>query len=104
MQNDGNFCVYKGTGPNNNQGGVWCTMSQQSSGSNFFAIMQSDGNFCIYKGTGPNNNQGEIWCTMALNNLQNVVNDQLSLTSCGSLTTHEYTSSTSQELWSSSCA
>lgn len=25
LQDDGNMCIYKGTGPNDNQGGIWCT-------------------------------------------------------------------------------
>ena len=27
LQSDGNMCVYRGTGPNDNQGGIWCTMT-----------------------------------------------------------------------------
>ena len=27
LQDDGNMCVYKGTGPNDNQGNIWCTMT-----------------------------------------------------------------------------
>jgi hypothetical protein len=26
IQDDGNFCVYRGTGPSDNHGGVWCSM------------------------------------------------------------------------------
>ncbi|MEU0538253.1 hypothetical protein [Nocardia sp. NPDC005978] len=63
LQGDGNFCVYKGTGPGNNLGGVWC--SGTSGHSQVFAVMQGDGNFVIYKGTGPGNNQGYLWGTGA---------------------------------------
>ena len=28
LQNDGNLCLYKGTGPNDNQGGIWCAYTQ----------------------------------------------------------------------------
>ncbi|MFF2551146.1 hypothetical protein ACFVUS_09095 [Nocardia sp. NPDC058058] len=61
LQGDGNFCVYRGTGPSNNQGGVWC--SGTSGHSQVFGIMQGDGNFVIYRGTGPGNNQGYLWGT-----------------------------------------
>ena len=27
LQDDGNMCIYRGTGPNDNQGGIWCTMT-----------------------------------------------------------------------------
>ena len=27
LQDDGNLCVYKGTGPSDNQGGIWCAMT-----------------------------------------------------------------------------
>ncbi|MET9490479.1 hypothetical protein [Nocardia sp. NPDC006630] len=63
LQGDGNFCVYRGTGPSNNLGGVWC--SSTSGHSQVFATMQGDGNFVIYKGTGPGNNQGYLWGTGA---------------------------------------
>ncbi|WP_067697425.1 hypothetical protein [Nocardia jejuensis] len=61
LQGDGNFCVYRGTGPSNNLGGVWC--SGTSGHSQVFAVMQGDGNFVIYRGTGPGNNQGYLWGT-----------------------------------------
>lgn len=61
LQTDGNFCVYRGTGPSNNQGGVWC--SGTNGHSPVFAIMQGDGNFVVYKGTGPGDNRGYVWGT-----------------------------------------
>jgi hypothetical protein len=27
LQDDGNFCIYKGSDPNNNSGAIWCTMT-----------------------------------------------------------------------------
>ena len=63
MQSDGNFCTYKGTGPSNNQGYVWCIRNTALPQGNYFAIMQSDGNFVVYKGTGPSDNQGVVWAT-----------------------------------------
>jgi len=40
LQEDGNMCIYRGTSPNNNQGGIWCSMTngqQQSSNPNVLA-------------------------------------------------------------------
>jgi hypothetical protein len=53
LQADGNFCVYAGSGPQDNVVGpaLWCT-GKTGSGE-FFAVMQTDGNFCVYPGTGP---------------------------------------------------
>jgi hypothetical protein len=61
MQSDGNFCIYKGTGSDDNQGSVWCANAYVLPGSAFYAIIQDDGNFCVYRGTGPDNNLGLIW-------------------------------------------
>jgi hypothetical protein len=62
MQSDGNFCTYKGTGPSDNQGYVWCIRNTALPTGQYFAIMQGDGNFCVYHGTGPGNNLGFVWC------------------------------------------
>jgi hypothetical protein len=38
LQNDGNMCIYRGTGPNDNQGYIWCAFTQgkqKDSNSNF---------------------------------------------------------------------
>lgn len=43
MQSDGNFCVYKGSGPNDNRGFLWCSMVT-AGGGGFYATQQSDGN------------------------------------------------------------
>src|SRR5260221_7842920 len=65
MQSDGNFVVYKGSGPSDNQGVVWATNTNipGQPPSNYFAIMQGDGNFCVYHGSGPSDNLGALWCT-----------------------------------------
>ena len=60
MQGDGNFCVYKGTGPQDNKGYFWGTQSAGQAGD-YFATVQEDGNFCIYKGSGPGDNHGFLW-------------------------------------------
>jgi hypothetical protein len=63
LQSDGNFCIYRGTGPNDNQGGVWCSMAHVPSGGRFVAMLEDDGCLAIYKGTGPNDKQGLLWST-----------------------------------------
>lgn len=66
QQGDGNFCVYKGSGPADNKGGVWCHSAKGvPAAGKYFAIQQSDGNFCTYKGTGPADNKGGVWCHSA---------------------------------------
>jgi hypothetical protein len=40
LQDDGNMCIYRGTGPNDNQGGIWCSSTsgkQQSPNPNMAA-------------------------------------------------------------------
>lgn len=59
MQADGNFCVYRGSGPDNNYGLLWCT-KKTARGGQFFAIMQTDGNFVIYKGK-PGGKRAHLW-------------------------------------------
>ncbi|MGV1009813.1 MAG: ETX/MTX2 family pore-forming toxin [Dermatophilaceae bacterium] len=63
QQSDGNFCVYHGSGPDDNHGGVWCSSHAPGVGQ-YFAIQQTDGNFCVYRGPSPNENHGGVWCTM----------------------------------------
>jgi hypothetical protein len=60
LQSDGNLCIYRGSGPNDQHGLLWATMRTAEGGA-FFAIMQSDGNLCVYKGTGPADNHGYVW-------------------------------------------
>jgi hypothetical protein len=62
MQADGNLCMYRGSGPGDNQGNRWCSHSQGRTGD-YFAIMQGDGNLCVYAGTGPSDNRGSRWCS-----------------------------------------
>jgi len=59
QQGDGNLCVYKGSGPNDNRGYVWCHMQHPGNG-NYYAVQQSDGNLCTYK-VGQ---KGAVWCHM----------------------------------------
>jgi len=63
QQGDGNFCVYRGSGPDDNKGYLWCHMKHGSNGQ-YYAVQQGDGNFCTYRGTGPGDNKGGMWCHM----------------------------------------
>jgi hypothetical protein len=60
MQADGDFCVYRGSGPTDNEGLFWHSGTARP-GDEFFAIMQADGNFVVYAGTGPSNTLGFVW-------------------------------------------
>ena len=62
VQDDGNFCVYKGT-PSNQGAGVWCAMSQQPCQGIFYAAMQADGNLCVYIGTTGHTIGNATWCS-----------------------------------------
>jgi hypothetical protein len=69
QQGDGNFCVYRGSGPADNHGFLWGSVQAAGyppANGNYFVIMQSDGNFCGYKGTGPAENQGFVWGSVQL--------------------------------------
>jgi hypothetical protein len=63
MQSDGNFVLYRGSGPSNNFGAYWATNTYGKSGGQFFATIQSDGNFCLYPGPGPSHTLNAIWCS-----------------------------------------
>lgn len=54
LQDDGNLCVYRGTGPNDNQGAIWCSMTngkQQQKNPNFSAEKSKFGKNWIPSGT-----------------------------------------------------
>lgn len=63
LQGDGNFCVYRGSGPGDNKGNVFCLPGRDSGAGQYFAAVQADGNFCTYRGTGPGDNKGNIYCS-----------------------------------------
>lgn len=63
MQGDGNVCWYKGTGPGDTHGLIWCASTVSKPQGDYFLIMQGDGNLCAYRGTGPSDNQGLVWET-----------------------------------------
>jgi hypothetical protein len=60
MQTDGNFCVYRGSGPADNRGSLWCSM-KTAEGGQFRAVMQSDGNFVVY----PVGSSSALWASMS---------------------------------------
>ena len=62
QQNDGNLCVYKGSGPGDNQGYLWCNGSNAAIGK-YFVMQQGDGNVCVRKGAGPGDSSYH-WCNM----------------------------------------
>ncbi|MEA2738499.1 MAG: hypothetical protein QOH05_1806, partial [Acetobacteraceae bacterium] len=69
QQGDGNFCVYRGSGPSDNRGFLWGSVQAagyQPANGDYFVIMQGDGNFCGYKGKGPAGNQGFVWGSVQL--------------------------------------
>lgn len=54
LQDDGNMCVYRGTGPNDNQGAIWCSKTNGKQGqknSNFTAEKSKFGKNWIPNGT-----------------------------------------------------
>jgi hypothetical protein len=58
MQKDGNFCVYRGSGPSDRKNFVWETNTPGTGPT--FALLE-DGNFCIYRGTAPSNRKSLAW-------------------------------------------
>ena len=54
LQDDGNMCVYRGQGPNDNQGGIWCSQTngkQQPPNPNFAAAKGKFGQCWIPSGS-----------------------------------------------------
>jgi hypothetical protein len=64
QQGDGNFCVYHGSGPEDQHGWLWGTQAT-SAGGQFHAVVQRDANFCTYPGSDPPAQHRPIWCSMA---------------------------------------
>jgi len=52
MQSDGNFCVYRGSGPTNSAGTLWCT-NKLAGGNEFHAILFREV-FGVYRPSGKN--------------------------------------------------
>jgi hypothetical protein len=54
LQDDGNLCIYRGTSPSDNQGYIWCSMTngkQQQSNPNFAAVNGKYGKNWISQGS-----------------------------------------------------
>ena len=50
MQGDGRLCAYKGNGPSNNLGFLYC-VTPQAAANNYFLRLQTDGNLVVNQGT-----------------------------------------------------
>jgi hypothetical protein len=48
QQEDSNLCVYKGSGPTDNKGEVWCSGGGAHPTLAFATVLQTDGNLCTY--------------------------------------------------------
>ncbi|MGH6900336.1 MAG: ETX/MTX2 family pore-forming toxin [Geminicoccaceae bacterium] len=60
MQDDGNFCVYRGQDPHHPYADLWCSFKLEA-GKKFIAFMQSDANFVVCKGTSARDRQPPFW-------------------------------------------
>lgn len=56
QQTDGNFCLYRGSGPGHNLGRVKCSNAHPGFGNDYTATMLDSGNFCTYQ------NGTALWC------------------------------------------
>ena len=63
VQDDGNFCVYKGTYGNPQGGAVWCAFNVAHNTCVYYAAMQTDGHLCVYNGTPNHQLGGATWCS-----------------------------------------
>ena len=61
MQNDGHFCVYRGTVNAQGQGVRCVPFGAGGPLGRYFLALQDDGNLVVYKGAGPADNRGWIW-------------------------------------------
>jgi hypothetical protein len=60
LQDDGNMCIYKGTDPTDNKGGVWCTMTntqQKDPNPDFVASKGKNGRNYLKLGEGLSTNE-----------------------------------------------
>lgn len=73
LQDDGNMCVYRGSGPNDNQGGIWCAMTngkQKNANNNYIASKGKYGSNWIPSGSSlapgdfVGSNDGSIYLIM----------------------------------------
>lgn len=62
QQSDGNFCVYKGSGPAHNEGEVWCSGGDTAGPGQYSTVLQMDGNLCTYA-TSASQSLAPTWCS-----------------------------------------
>lgn len=99
MQGDGNFCVYRGSGPANTVGtAMWNSQSAQSAGD-FFLAMQADGNLCVYPGTPTSPTGGALWHS---GNAQSPASYGLIMQDDGNLCVYSDSPSNSNCVWNAS--
>ncbi len=60
MQSDGNLVLYKGSGPENNQGLVWHTQTFTWQETDSYLAIQDDGNLVVYRGQ-PLDYSNPVW-------------------------------------------
>jgi hypothetical protein len=65
MQSDGNFCVYRGTGPTDNQGFCWSTNTYGKSTPPYAAVLHTDGNVHV-GGNYQSGGMTDLWKTNML--------------------------------------
>jgi hypothetical protein len=83
MQGDGNFCVYRGTGPTANRGFCWSTNTYSKGTAPFAAVLGTDGNFQV-GGSFQNGQVTATWkTTMAYPSQRVVAGDRLVATPSG---------------------
>ncbi|HEY2630719.1 MAG TPA: hypothetical protein VGI57_16440 [Usitatibacter sp.] len=69
MQEDGNLCTYRGTGPGRQRGVVGCVLGRSPGKGMYYATMQDNGRLCIYPGAPEARKQlgafapGASWCS-----------------------------------------
>ena len=57
QQGDGNLCLYRGTGPSDNHGLLWCSGGRDAAET--YTVVQPDGNMC----TRDYKSHAAVWCS-----------------------------------------
>jgi hypothetical protein len=65
MQLDGNLCVYRGSGPENSYGGLWCSGTPGYGDMRYYLRMENSGKICIYRPKDPMDPDCDTpqWCS-----------------------------------------
>ena len=64
MQSDGNFCLYKGSGPSVSRGNLWCNSGRSRPSGTYHVQLQTEGQLCSAQMDGAGNS-APLWCTMS---------------------------------------